>query len=169
MCKNIARIIVALSSFLISISSCAKKQQGPYYTDPKGRFSVEVPSGWKIQEFRGGRSRIVFYKGKNNVTIDVEEYNESPAISEKEKDRVRSALGPSIKARFGGEIADIWEKSITIDGVKGWLYGFSIPSRRIRLKMVMYVKNRKIHTIVSTCDPEEEKTWESLVSSFKSS
>jgi len=163
---KILKIVVAVSLFVLLFAGCAKKQE--LYTDSKGRFTVEAPKGWKIQELDDPRGKVAFSQGNNNIIVAMEEYQESKTISEVEKNRVRSGMSSGMKDRLGDEISNIWEKSITVDGVEGWIYGFSVPAENLNYKMVMFIKNGRFYTLVSTCSPEQEKTWERFLASFRS-
>ena len=163
---KILKIVIVVSLFMFLLSGCARKQE--LYSDSKGRFTVEAPQGWKIQEFDDTRYKVAFSQGDNSIIVVTEKYQESSTISEVEKDRVRSGMPSGMKDRFGDEISNIWEKSITIDGVEGWIYGFSIPAKNLNYKVVMFIKNGRLYTLVSTCSPEQEKTWERFLASFRS-
>lgn len=77
--KHVALAIIAVASFFISIASPAQTT----YHDPKGRYTVEVPSGWNV-ESDAEQDQINIRHGAAQVTIAVMLQNKTDPMRAKD-------------------------------------------------------------------------------------
>jgi predicted Zn-dependent protease len=142
--------------------------QGGTYTDPDGLFSFDAPKGWEIDEQKESpHSKVTFDspKGYMSFTIIVENYNKSTIITDEEYERIRTLPG----------YYTYLKESIVIDGVDGYLFGYSNfltakKGEEMLIHAVVYIKNGYWHTITfaESGSPTGSPVWDQIINSFKS-
>jgi hypothetical protein len=155
--------------FAFFLLVCGCREAYCEYVDPHGRFAVNVPGDWKVQDSGNDiRSKTAFHDNENVIAVISESYMESDTVTEIEKEKVRTGFGADIKNRLGPDVANISEDSLSVDDARAWAYSFDMPDSNMRYKLILFIKNEKLYNISAMYKPKFTREFEAFLKNFQS-